>query len=155
MMRCASPFQLPPASSIALFAWASAQPGQAGPLFAAAKGKLVQFDYAGAEQAFRKFLDEFGDDPQAGEAHYWLAESLYQQKAYAASGAAYTTMIQSYPDDPRAPDALVKLARSMRLIGDKNKACLALDTLPKRYPNASGVTRDLAAVERTRSGCDQ
>lgn len=133
---------------------ASALPGEAGPLFAAAKGKLVQFDYAGAEQAFRAFLAEFGDDPQAGEAHYWLAESLYQQKAYAESGAAYTTMIRSYPDDPRAPDALVKLARSMRLIGDKDKACVALNTLPKRYPNASGVTRDLAAVERTRSGCD-
>lgn len=132
----------------------SALPGEAGPLFASAKAKLVQFDYAGAEQAFRAFLDKFDTDPQAGEAHYWLAESLYQQKAYAESGAAYTTMIRSYPDDPRAPDALVKLARSMRLIGDKNKACVALDTLPKRYPNASGVTRDLAAVERTRSGCD-
>jgi len=132
---------------------ASALPGEAGPLFAAAKAKLVQFDYAGAEEAFRAFLDQFGNDPQAGEAHYWLAESLYQQKAYAESGAAYTTMIRSYPDDPRAPDALVKLARSMRLIGDKDKACVALDTLPKRYPNASGVTRDLAAVERTRSGC--
>jgi tol-pal system protein YbgF len=133
---------------------ASALPGEAGPLFAAAKAKLVQFDYAGAEEAFRAFLDGFSSDPQAGEAHYWLAESLYQQKAYAESGAAYTTMIRSYPDDPRAPDALVKLARSMRLIGDKDKACVALDTLPKRYPNASGVTRDLAAVERTRSGCD-
>lgn len=132
---------------------ASALPGEAGPLFAAAKAKLVQFDYAGAEEAFRAFLDRFGNDPQAGEAHYWLAESLYQQKAYAESGAAYTTMIRSYPDDPRAPDALVKLARSMRLIGDKDKACVALDTLPKRYPSASGVTRDLAAVERTRSGC--
>ena len=133
---------------------ASQLPGEAGPLFAAAKARLVRFDYAGAEEAFRAFLDAFGDDPQAGEAHYWLAESLYQQKAYAESGAAYTTMIRSYPDDPRAPDALVKLARSMRLIGDSEKACLALDTLPKRYPNASGVTRDLAAVERTRSGCD-
>jgi len=132
---------------------ASALPGEAGPLFAAAKEKLIRFDYAGAEEAFRAFLDAFGNDPQAGEAHYWLAESLYQQKAYADSGAAYTTMIRSYPDDPRAPDALVKLARSMRLIGDSEKACLALDTLPKRYPNASGVTRDLAAVERTKSGC--
>jgi tol-pal system protein YbgF len=133
---------------------ASALPGEAGPLFALAKSKLIQFDYAGAEEAFRAFLDGFGDDPQAGEAHYWLGESLYQQKAYADSGAAYTTMIRSYPDDPRAPDALVKLARAMRLIGDKEKACLALGTLPSRYPNASGVTRDLAAVERTKSGCD-
>lgn len=133
---------------------ASDLPGEAGPLFAAAKSKLIQFDYAGAEQAFRQFLDQFGNDPQAGEAHYWLGETLYQQKAYADSGAAYTTMIRSFPNDPRAPDALVKLARAMRLIGDKEKACLALDTLPKRYPNASGVTRDLSAVERTKSGCD-
>ncbi|MDX1292137.1 MAG: tol-pal system protein YbgF [Hyphomonas sp.] len=133
---------------------ASALPGEAGPLFALAKSRLIQFDYAGAEEAFRAFLERFGDDPQAGEAHYWLGESLYQQKAYADSGAAYTTMIRSYPDDPRAPDALVKLARAMRLIGDKEKACLALNTLPNRYPNASGVTRDLAAVERTKSGCD-
>ena len=133
---------------------ASALPGEAGPLFALAKSRLIQFDYAGAEEAFRAFLEQFGDDPQAGEAHYWLGESLYQQKAYADSGAAYTTMIRSYPDNPRAPDALVKLARAMRLIGDKEKACLALGTLPSRYPNASGVTRDLAAVERTKSGCD-
>jgi len=133
---------------------ASALPGEAGALFALAKSKLIQFDYAGAEEAFRAFLERFGDDPQAGEAHYWLGESLYQQKAYADSGAAYTTMIRSYPDNPRAPDALVKLARAMRLIGDKEKACLALGTLPSRYPNASGVTRDLAAVERTKSGCD-
>jgi tol-pal system protein YbgF len=132
---------------------ASNLPGEAGPLFAAAKSKLIQFDYAGAEAAFRLFLDKFGSDPQAGEAHYWLGETLYQQKAYADSGAAYTTMIRSFPNDPRAPDALVKLARAMRLVGDKEKACLALDTLPKRYPNASGVTRDLSAVERTKSGC--
>lgn len=132
---------------------ASKLPGQAGPLFAEAKTKLIRFDYAGAEEAFRSFIDTFGDDPQAGEAHYWLGESLYQQDAYADSGAAYTTMIRSYPNDPRAPDALVKLARSMRLIGDKEKACLALNTLPKRYPTASDVTMELAAVERTRSGC--
>ena len=133
---------------------ASELPGEAGPLFAMAKSRLIRFDYAGAEEAFRAFIDQFGADPQAGEAHYWLGESLYQQRAFAESGAAYTTMIRSYPDDVRAPDALVKLARAMRLIGDTEKACLALNTLPKRYPDASDVTRDLAAVELTRSRCD-
>jgi len=133
---------------------ASSLPGEAGPLFASAKSKLLQFDYAGAETAFRAFLDQFGDDAQAGEAQYWLGEVLYQQEAYAESGAAYTDMIRTYPNDPRAPDALVKLARSMRLVGDANAACSALDALPKRYPNASGVTQNLAAVERARSSCD-
>lgn len=133
---------------------ASALPGDAGELFAEAKSRLLQFDYAGAENAFRAFLTQFGDDPQAGEAQYWLAEVLYQQEAYPESGAAYTDMIRSYPDDPRAPEALAKLARSMRLVGDTAQACNALDLLPQRYPNASGVTKNLAAGERVRSGCD-
>ena len=79
---------------------------------------------------------------------------LYQQDEYEASGAAYTQMIRQYPDDPRAPDALVKLARAMRLLGETERACTALNALPQRYPNASGVTVNLAAVERTRAGCD-
>lgn len=133
---------------------ASELPGEAGPLFAEAKTRLLQFDYAGAEQAFRAFLDRFSDDPQAGQAQYWLGEVLYQQEAYAESGVAYTQMIRQYPDDPRAPEALAKLARSMRLVGDTDKACNALDILPQRYPNASGVTKNLAAGERVRSGCD-
>ena len=133
---------------------ASELPGEAGPLFAAAKSRLLQFDYAGAEAAFRAFLTRFSDDPQAGEAQYWLAEALYQQEAYGESGQAYTTMIRQYPEDPRAPEALAKLARTMRLVGDLEKACNALDILPQRYPDASGVTRNLAAGERVRSGCD-
>lgn len=132
---------------------ASQLPGEAGPLFAVARQRLLALDYAGAQEAFQSFVDKFGSDPQAGEAYFWLGESLHQQNAYAESGQAYTTMIRSFPDDDRAPDALARLARSMRLIGDTAKACQALDTLPKRYPNASKVVRDLAAVERTRSGC--
>ncbi|MFN4183753.1 MAG: tol-pal system protein YbgF [Hyphomonas sp.] len=132
---------------------ASQLPGEAGPLFAVARQRLLALDYAGAQEAFQSFVDKFGSDPQAGEAYFWLGETLHQQNAYAESGQAYTTMIRSFPDDARAPDALARLARSMRLIGDTAKACQALDTLPKRYPNASKVVRDLAAVERTRSGC--
>ncbi len=132
---------------------ASQLPGEAGALFSEAKARLIRLDYAGAEEAFRAFITQFDKDPQAGEAHFWLGESLHQQQAYAESGAAYTTMIRSYPDDVRAPDALVRLARAMRFLGETDKACTALDTLPKRYPSASKVVRDLAAVERTRSGC--
>ncbi|MDP3460902.1 MAG: tol-pal system protein YbgF [Hyphomonas sp.] len=132
---------------------ASQLPGEAGALFNEAKARLIRLDYAGAEEAFRSFIDQFAKDKQAGEAHFWLGEALHQQQAYAESGAAYTTMIRSYPDDVRAPDALVRLARAMRFLGETGKACTALDTLPKRYPNATKVVRDLAAVERTRSGC--
>ncbi len=133
---------------------ASSLPGEAGPLFADAKARLLRFDYAGAERSFTAFLTSFGDDPQAGEAQYWLGEVLYQQKSYAESGQAYQTMIQKFPTDVRAPDALVKLGRSLRLVGELEKACAVLGTLPTRYPDASPVTRNLANVERSRSDCD-
>ncbi|MEM6534967.1 MAG: tol-pal system protein YbgF [Pseudomonadota bacterium] len=132
---------------------ASALPGDAGALFSEAKSRLLRFDYAGAEAAFTAFLDQFADDPQAGAAQYWLAETLYQQNEYSASGQAYTKMIRTYPDDPLAPEALAKMARSMRLIGDTRQACGALNLLDSQYPNASGVTKNLAASERVRAGC--
>jgi len=133
---------------------ASSLPGEAGPLFAEAKNRLVRFDYDGAVVAFQAFLSDFGDDPQAGEAQYWLAEALYQKGAYSESGQAYTDMIRTYPDDSRAPEALAKLARAMRLIDNTERACNALDLLPQRYPNASPLTQNLARGERKRSGCD-
>jgi len=132
---------------------ASQLPGEAGPLFAEAKARLIAQDNAGAEEAFQAFISKFGKDPQAGEAHFWLGEALFRQEAYADSGAAYTTLIRSYPDDERAPDALVRLARTLRILGENEKACTALNTLPKRYPKATKIVRDIAAVERTQAGC--
>jgi tol-pal system protein YbgF len=122
-------------------------------LFAAAKARLIAQDDAGAEEAFQAFISKFGKDPQVGEAHFWLGEALFRQEAYADSGAAYTTLIRSYPDDARAPDALVRLARTLRILGENEKACTALNTLPKRYPKATKIVRDIAAVERTQAGC--
>lgn len=133
---------------------ASDLPGEAGPLFAEANSKLLKFEYEEAEQAFRAFLQEFGDDPQAAEAQYWLAETLYQQEAYAEAGKAYTQMIRQYPDNRRAPDALWKMARSMRRIGDTDKACNALNILPKQYPDMSSYTKKMADLERAKADCD-
>lgn len=133
----------------------AALPEGATSLFAEGKSRLLRFDYVGAEAAFEAFIERFPDDPQAGEAQYWLGEALYQQDAFGLAGQAYTGMIRAYPDNPRAPEALVKLARAMRLSGDTERACGALDILPQRYPDASGVTNLLASGERVKSGCDE
>ncbi|WP_439620788.1 tol-pal system protein YbgF [Hyphomonas sp.] len=125
----------------------------AGPLFAEAKAHLLRFEFAKAEVAFRSFVAHYADDPQAGEAQYWLGETLHQQKAYADSGAAYSEMLRKYPEDPKAPDALVKLARAMRLVGESEKACSALSLLPRKYPNAQKIVQNLAAVELSKNEC--
>ena len=141
-------------SGVAIAGSASNLPQQPGALFADAKSKLLQFEFAASEQAFRVFISRFGDDPQAGEAHYWLGEALFQQDFYAESGAVFSSMLRAHPDDSRAPEALVKLARTFRLAGDTEKACLALDVLPTIYPNAHETTYLLANVESARSVCD-
>ncbi len=147
-----SPSPQPSSGSLGTIS-ASSLPGAAGPLFASARSKLMQHDYEGAETEFRAFIENFGTDPQAAEAHYWLADSLFQQKAHAEAGVAYASMIKQFPADARAPDALVRLARAMRLVGDKPKACAFLNELPVRYPTISTNTSRSAAVERTEAGC--
>jgi len=129
-------------------------PTEAAPLFAEAKSRLLQFDYDGAELAFRTFIEAHPEDPQAGEAHYWIGETLYQRAAYAESGRAFTQMIRTFPKDQRAPEAIAKLARSLRLIGEAEKACRTLTLLAKNYPDASSLTQKMATTERDRSKCD-
>ena len=132
----------------------SQAPNDAGPLFEQGKNRLLNFDYDGAEKAFRAFLDEFSDDPQAGEAHYWLGEVLYQQGDFAGSASFLTAMLKDYPNDPRRGEALVKLARSLREVGEPARACAFLSRLDQVDPNASAVTKNLARVEQQRSKCE-
>ena len=128
-------------------------PGGAGELFQLGRNRLLSFDYVGAEQAFRAFLDEFGDDPQAGEAYYWLGEALYNQGDFAGSARFFTTMLQEYPDDPLRGEGLVKLARSLREVGETKKACAFLSRMNDVAPDASKATRQRALQEQQRSGC--
>lgn len=133
---------------------ASRLPGQAGPLFQLGKNRLLNFDYAGAERAFTQFLNEFGDEPEAGEAHYWLGEVLYQQGDYAGSARFLTTFVRDYTDDPRRGEGVVKLARALREIGQEDTACQFLSRLNQVDPDASERTIEAANVQRQLAGCN-
>ena len=133
---------------------ASRLPGQAGPLFQLGKNRLLNFDYAGAERAFTQFLNEFGDEPEAGEAHYWLGEVLYQQGDYAGSARFLTTFVRDYTGDPRRGEGVVKLARALREIGQEDTACQFLSRLNQVDPNASERTIEAANVQRQLAGCN-
>ena len=74
-------------------------------------------------------------------------------KAYAEAAEAYVRLLTAHETSPRAPEGLVKLARSMRLMGEKARACEALGQMKTRFPKASEAARTLAAAERSRAGC--
>lgn len=123
-------------------------------LFKQAKSLLLKGDYPAAEAAFKRYITDFPDTPQTGEAQYWLGESLLIQEAFPEAAEAYVTLIAEWPEAARTPDGFVKLARSLRMLNETDQACAALNELTSRYPDLSPVTRSLAASERARSKCD-
>lgn len=115
---------------------------------------LLQADYAGAEQAFRGFLENHADDPLAGNAQYWLGETYYVREDYQQSAIHFAEGYQRYPEGPKAPANLLKLGMSLARLGKKNEACASFDELDRRFPDAPGNVQQYARTERQRIGCN-
>lgn len=132
---------------------ASRLPGDAGELFELGKTRLLSFQYAGAEEAFRAFLEDFSEDEQAGEAHYWLGEVLYMQNDFKGSASFLTSFVREFPDSPRRADGVVKLARALTELGENDQACAFLGRLGQMDVELTDRTRDAANVQRQRAQC--
>ena len=129
---------------------ASADPQAA---FDAARRRLLEGDYAGAEAGFAAFVEANPDGPRALEARYWLGESRYVRENYSGAAEAYIAAIKPWPKASWAPDAVVKLASSLVELKRNPQACQLLGELPRRYPQASEAVKTRAARVRTRAAC--
>jgi len=122
-------------------------------LYETAYGYLLQRDYAAAEAAFQDFLQRFPNDPLAGNAQYWLGESLYVRGQYRAAAGAFLKGYQNYARNAKAPESLLKLAMSLQRLGQKDAACSSFNELVSKYPSAPPHVKTSAQAERQRSGC--
>jgi tol-pal system protein YbgF len=121
--------------------------------FDAAYNSWLQGDVNRAQEGFRDFLNSHPRSKLAGEAHYWLGETYYQQGRFKVAAKEFLTVSQSFEGSRLAPDSLYKLALSLNKLGQAKAACSTLGELPQRYPQAPwGVLRKAAAHER-RLGC--
>ena len=128
---------------------------EAGPkqLYETAYGYLLQRDYGAAEAAFDAFLKHHPNDPLAGNAQYWLGESLYVRGQYRAAAGAFLKGYQSYSRSAKAPESLLKLAMSLQRLGQKDAACSSYNELSVNFPNAPPQVKASAQLERQRAGC--
>jgi tol-pal system protein YbgF len=78
-----------------------------------AYGYILTGEYESAEQSFQRWLAAFPGDPQAADAQFWLAESLYQQGDYRDAANAFLAVYKGAQQSPKAPDALLKLGMSL------------------------------------------
>lgn len=115
---------------------------------------LRQADYAAAETAFSQFLSANPTSTLAGNAQYWLGETLYVRGKYKESAVAFAEGYQKYPKSNKAPDSLLKLALALSAMKANEDSCAALGELGKRYKDtASPAIMRRADAEKNRLKC--
>jgi len=114
---------------------------------------LAEGDFAGAQTAFKQYLEFNPDAADKGEINFWLGESYFVRGGYADAADAYIASMREDPKGVKAPDAMVRLAATLRELGNKPEACQTLATFPGQFPNASSSAKEKARVEAARTGC--
>ena len=97
-------------------------------------------------------MTQYPQHELAGNAHYWLGESLYGQANYKDAAQTFLDGYKAYPQSPKAPDTLLKLGMSLRQLGQKPQACTVLQSVSTKFPNAAEA-RKRAQAEAKRAGC--
>lgn len=128
-------------------------PTAAGRL-AAARELLQKGDWPAAEDALRRYLEDFPNDPQAATAAYWLGETYLVREDWQNAAATFARNYRTFgAEAPRAPDNLLKLGVALARLGDREKACQTFAELERRHPGASSAVRQALARERIAAGC--
>lgn len=128
--------------------------GPADSRYRAALDLLESGEFAAAEQAFSKFLEDFPNDPRAPTAAFWLGESHFFRQDYATAATVYARNYRQYgPGAPRAAETLLKLGMSLAALGERERACQTFAELEKRHPDAPAPVRQMLQRERTAAGC--
>lgn len=122
--------------------------------WAAARDLLQKGAWEEAEDALRRFVEDFPNDPNAPTAAYWLGETFLVREDWQNAAATFARNYRTFgPDAPRAPDNLLKLGVALARLGDRDKACQTFTELDRRHPNASQAVRQALARERAAAGC--
>lgn len=117
---------------------APATPAGPGPsqLYTMALDQLRRGSTAAARAGFTDFLAQHPQHEQAGDAQYYLAETLEREKKDADAEAAYLAAYTKYPNALRAPTAMFKRAQLLQKQGRAPQARGVLEALVKAYPRS-------------------
>src|SRR5436309_11065035 len=94
-------------------------------------------NYEAAVVNFKQFLKQAPKSPQAGNAQYFIGESLYAQKQYEAAIVAFDEVVQKHSQDPKVAAAMLKQGYAFAELKDARNARFFLQQVQKKYPNSS------------------
>ncbi|MBI5191096.1 MAG: tol-pal system protein YbgF [Nitrospirae bacterium] len=93
-------------------------------------------DYDVAIAGFREYLRSYPDTEYAGNAQYWIGESLYSLGRYQDALVEFDKVMKEYPDSQKMPGAMLKTGYCYEKLGDARAAKEAFEALAKKYPNS-------------------
>lgn len=139
----------PPAGSAAAMTPPAA--GAPGPnqLYTMALDQLRRGSTSAARAGFTDFLSQYPQHERAGDAQYYIAETLERDTKPLDAEAAYLSVYTRFPRSEKAPTAMFKRAALLRAQNKPDKSREVLDLLVKTYPRSDEA--DLAR-ERLKSG---
>jgi tol-pal system protein YbgF len=90
--------------------------------------------YGIASSEFSDVIQNYPQDPLAGNAQFYLGEINYRQGKYAAAVKAYDAVLEQYSGNSKAPAAELRKGQSLIEMGQKDAGVRELRTLVQRYP---------------------
>ncbi len=118
-------------------------------LFTMALDQLRRGSTSAARAGFTEFLAQYPQHERAGDAQYFIAETLERDQKAIDAEAAYLSVYTRFPQSEKAPTAMFKRAALLRTENKPDRAREVLDLLVKTYPRSDEA--DLAR-ERLRAG---
>jgi TolA-binding protein len=120
-----------------------------------------------AQKAFQYFLKQYPKNALALNAKYWLAETYFVQKNFKSASVHFAEAYQEYSKViekgkdkekkkqayAKAPEALAKLAFSLKNMGKKEDACVALEELSANFKQIAPNVKRLVAKARDGLTC--
>lgn len=108
--------------------------GDPNQMYQAAYLDYTKGNYDLAVSGFREYLKSFPDAEFAGNAQYWVGESLYSLGKYAEAVAEFEKVIKSYPASSKVPGAMLKIGYCFDALKKPKEAKAAYGELIKKYP---------------------
>jgi tol-pal system protein YbgF len=127
--------------------------GSANDQYDLAYGYVLTGDYRLAEESFRHWLQANAGHPLAGDAEFWLAESMLRQDKHRDAANLFLKLYKDAPQGRKAPDALAKLGIALAALGEQSAACATFQELDRQHPDASDLVKSQVAAASQRAGC--
>ncbi len=102
-------------------------------------------NYDLAMAGFKEFAAKNPNSDLAGNAAYWIGESLYSQKKYREAIAQFDSVVTKYPKSDKVAGALLKKGYAYIALGEKSQGIVQLQYVVHEHP-----TSPEAAVARQR-----